>query len=307
MKTGALLDNLHQPADSSFRKLAAMRASCVGTLWTAGTKHRRAVYDECERRLSQPEYIVRIGGHKQTPDEWLADARAALAEVPPGALGRTVLVCGNEPNHPVEGWSGNPEGYGHLYRAICDKLSLPVLFAGPSLGLSDWGGYFLDSWKAAGEPRRGIANLYAENVHNQTFAGFFSDLLYVGEVNMIRPDRVAWFHGEAWPALQQMGVRAALVFIVGGRSGGAWDERYIITEQEAAGLAYAGPPGEATMDEATQEAKIDQILRQNAAITAALIAILKGNLWQGAESVAGQVIALTGKSLAELGLTPPLA
>jgi hypothetical protein len=60
------------------------------------------------------------------------------------------------------------------------------------------------------------------------------------------------------------------------------------------------------MDEETRS-KINQLLAQNALLTNAAIAILRGNLWDGAESVAGQVIALTGKSLDELGLTPPKA
>jgi hypothetical protein len=118
MRVGLLLDNCaigEMPAQGSYEKLEAMGATAVGLLWTGGTRHGRRVYEECERRLERPFYVVRVGGHRQSADEWWDWARAALAEAPNQVLfdGRLALACGNEPN--LEGWGECPEEYGRLY------------------------------------------------------------------------------------------------------------------------------------------------------------------------------------------------
>lgn len=307
MNVGLLLDNINYPADSSFDKLAAMHSSCVGLLFTAGTKHRRAVYDRCENILDSPSYIVRVGGHRQTAAEWLQDARGALAEVPDVVLaeGRVSLVCGNEPNIEF----GGPVEYGQLYAAVKDS-SVPVLFACPSLGVDGWGDWLSQALAAAGNVQRGIVNLYAENVGLiAEFTGMFPEL-HIGEVNsppwMHDGQRVE-FMGQAFSVLAWAGVKSTLIFISGGVSQGAWDEGYILSLSEAQGIGALGDySGGGTMSELEQDAKINQILAQNALLTQAIKAFRTGQ-FSGAAGLDGIYVALTGAPIDYEPSYPPLA
>lgn len=248
MRTGGILDNLNQPAESSYRKLVLMRADAVCTLFTPGTRHRRSVYERCEYDLRKPSYIVRVGGPPQTSGEWLQDARGALAEVPDAALveDRVLLVLGNEGNIEF----GDAARYGQLYAAVRDG-SVPVAFACPSLGVEGWAEWLVKALAAAGErPRYGIVNLYAHHVGRVgDFIGMF-DHLYVGEVNSnpwVRgAERVA-FLADAYKGYALVGVEAAVVFIVGGVSHGAWDEGFVISMEEAEGI------GGIVLDEGEQQ------------------------------------------------------
>jgi len=243
MKTGLLLDNQDYPSDDSYTKLRAMNASCVGMLWTAGTKHRRDVYVRCERELQQPLYILRVGGHPQTPAEWLADARAALSEVPDAVLleDRLVITAGNEPNIEYSDYGAD---YGRFYAGLnAAQSSVPILFACPSLGLDGWSRYLGAALAEAGKPKWGIVNLYGPNIGRiGDFAGMFNEV-YVGEVNStpdMQGDARCAFLRDAFTRFDRDRVRAALVFIAGGQSHGAWNEGYIVSEDEAKGLVYEG-------------------------------------------------------------------
>lgn len=301
MKFGLLLDNVpigQSVPQSSIDKLVAMRASAVGLLWTAGTRHGHEVYEQCEHWLSYPLFLLRIGGHRQTTDEWWDYARDATEQVPSRILqeGRIVLVAGNEPN--LENWP-DPITYGQFYASLHpDSQSLPIAFACPSLGITGWERYLETALaQLPRQPAHMIANLYAENIRHAPMLRTLCDHLYVGEVNRLQMPRVDWFRQEALPTLEATGVEAATVFIAGGQSNGQWNEDYILLLEEAAAITLEEPMAD--------DPRIQQLLDQNGHITQALIAILKDNLWHGPESVAGQVVALTGQKLEELGITVP--
>lgn len=297
MQRGAIIENNQigtLPADTSFEKLKAMKARSCGLLWTGGTRHTRAVYDRLERELDRPEYIVRVGGHYQTPEEWRADAYAAWGEIPESARTRSVFTFGNEPN--LEGWEHDPEGYGRTYNAVRGRTPLPVLFACPSLGIDGWAEWLTRALAAVGgKPRYGIINLYAENVGRiGDFIGMFGEL-FVGEVNsspwMQGGARVE-FMGQAFGTLSRAGVKAALIFIVGGQSHGAWDDRYILSIEEARGIGALGDYEGGSMD----DPRVAQILEQNALINEGFKRILQGR-FTGADGLAGIVVALQGGPL----------
>jgi hypothetical protein len=243
MRVGLLLDNCPIVAtvpNSSIDKLVAMSSSAVGMLWTLGTHHRLDVYTRCERRLPRPLYIIRIGGHKQTVNEWFSDARDALAQVPDQVLidGRVVLTCGNEPN--LEGWVDDPVGYGNFYKdVVSENLSIPVLFGCPSLGVANWQDYLSTALMQCGKPINMIANLYAYQIGMAAMLKTLCTNLYVGEVNRLSIPRISWLH-SAFNTLHAAGVKASLIFIAGGQSGGSWDEGYIISEEEAKQLKWGG-------------------------------------------------------------------
>lgn len=246
MKVGLLLDNCpigQSVPDSSIEKLRAMGASAVGLLWTGGTRHGRDVYERCEAALDRPLYLVRVGGHKQTAAEWLREAGAALEAAPARVRDRIGFNFGNEPN--LEGWADCPESYGARFVEVNAVFDGVVLFACPSLGVEGWRAWLAAAYAAAGKPRRGIANLYAGNVGLVAeLAGLFPEF-YVGEVNdlELRGEARRAFLGQSFATLARAGAQAALVFIAGGRSNGAWDERYIVDAGEVAGLG-APPVGD---------------------------------------------------------------
>lgn len=291
-RPGLVLDNNPigtQPAESSYRKLAAMRAGAVGVLHTGGTRHGREVYDRCEGLLDKPHYILRVGGHRQTADEWLQWMALAISQVPRAIISerRIVVAVGNEPS--LEGWADAPAEYGALYRRASEVIaSPPLLFACPSVGAEGWQAWLDTALAAAERPAQGIVNLYD---FNTALVGSFAHLfpvLYVGEVNTLRPGRVAWLR-DAFAQLEQAGVIAATVFIAGGRSDGAWDEGFIISEDEAAALA----PQEDTV---TDDPRIQRLLDQNALITAALVDFRHGR-FTGADGMDGKIVALNGGQL----------
>lgn len=248
LKVGLLLDNCQTGlqetvSQDSIDKLRAMQASVVGTLWTGGTQHGREVYDRCEAVLDHPLYIVRVGGHRQTPDEWLAFFDAAIDALPDVVLGerRVVIAVANEPN--LEGWHDDPVGYGQLFAAARRIVaSPPLLFACPSLGVVGWERYLETALaQVPAKPANMIANLYDYTVEQAAMLRTLCGNIYIGEVNRLALPRVDWLRG-AFDQLAQAGVVAATLFIAGGKSGGSWDDRYIISKDEAAGLAGWTPP-----------------------------------------------------------------
>ena len=238
MLRGLLLDNLDQPANSSYHKLKLMNAGCVGTLWTAGTHHKRNVYEACEVMLTAPLYMIRIGGHHQPPFEWMADAQDALRELPKQIIleNRALLVCGNEPN--VEGYINKPQDYIDLYKSVCN-LSIPIAAAAPSFGKPDGVSYLSAMRVDFGKkfPLL-VANIYAHNVVPLLpLIKSHCNKLYIGEINTLDcTNRVEFLHG-AFNAHSTAGVIASLVFIAGGKSNGDWDENYIISTDQARELA----------------------------------------------------------------------
>lgn len=238
MKTGLVLDNLNTPAGDSFLKLQAMKAGVVGILWTAGTKHKRVVYDRCEQLLVKPLYLLRVGGHPQAPEEWLADARAALAEVPNNALvgDRVVLIAANEPN--IE-W-GSAESYGQFYAGLDPRnSSVPIAFACPSMGVAGWARYLETALAQGPNPPCIALNTYDYLLQYvpQVIETAHGVPCHITELNSLRTGRVAWLR-DAFGQLERAGVKAATIFIAGGRSNGAWPDGYIVSMDECGQLQW---------------------------------------------------------------------
>lgn len=247
MLTGLLLDNLSEPQESTWTKVAAMRPGVVETLWTAGTKHRAPVYDRLRSLLGDELRCLIIRVDAETPVEWVTAAEHALSEVPADWQGRTVFGVRNEPNIEVE---GRAEDYGRFYAQVCVlrprwTVQKRLLFAGPSFGVEGAWRYLEDSLARVPYRPPGAINLYAHQVDQ-----YIGELLplfdgaYLTELNTLSEPRIEWLRGT-FDALERKGVKAACLFIAGGVANGAWDERYIITEDEAAALRR--PQTEANM------------------------------------------------------------
>jgi hypothetical protein len=248
MLIGAHLDNLDHPSEASYRRLQLMRAEVVGTMWTDGTRHRGQVYGRLEELLTDPVYVVRVGpSGRTTAAAWAADVRAALAEVPLAALaaGRVRVRALNEVNLPAEGgWP--PEAYAAFLRAARRAARLPkeapLLSAPLSLGLPDWPDWWQRFVGASGgrlPADRVAVNCYAHLVdHARSFTQFGRpvDVTEIGTLELPPGrQRAAWLLDRG-RMLAAAGVQSAQAFIVGGRSNGAWDERYILTDDEAAAI-----------------------------------------------------------------------
>ena len=251
MLIGAHLDNVDVPSDASYARLKAMRAQVVGTLWTDGTHHRRPVYDRLEQLLGKPTYSVRVGpSARLSPRAWAKLANEALAEVPPAAVdeGRVRVRCLNEVNLPAEGgWA--PDDYAAFLRAARRLARLPSnvpLVASPlSLGLPDWRDWWQRFVAAAGGPipaDRIAVNCYAHLVAEAAFFADYGRPVDVTEINTLTvprgPARADWLR-QRFRDLEAVGVESAQVFIAGGKSYGAWDENYILTDEEAADLCHS--------------------------------------------------------------------
>ena len=240
-RLGAHLDNLDHPADSSYRKLVLMRAGVVGTMWTDGTRHRRPVYQRLRDELDDPLFHLRVGPSARcTVEQWLRDADAALAELPPGSRVRVRAL--NEVNLDAEGaWS--PEQYADFLMAIraawppeIPLVASPLCLADP--GWRAWRSRFLSA--CGGELPADLAavNCYAHLVDEALALPRPFDVTELNTLAMPPgPARAAWLR----EATDRLAADTTQLFIAGGRSHGAWDERYILTEQEAAILGKAPP------------------------------------------------------------------
>ena len=245
MLIGVCLDNVDEPAEESWRKLAAMRPRVVGTLWTrvsaadGGTRHGRAVYERLEEVLERPTYHVRVGASRRMGvEEWVEAANAALGEVPAAALteGRVRLRCLNEVNLEHEGgWE--PEEYAGFLAEAVERVSVPLLAAPVSLvvGAREWWLRALAAWGGV-VPAAGVcANVYGARVHEVGELLVEGVPWHVTEINTLhaRPggERAGWLV-QSLMALEEAGCETAEVFILGGRSHGAWDERYVLTMEE---------------------------------------------------------------------------
>ncbi|HZQ99000.1 MAG TPA: hypothetical protein VFC93_09310 [Chloroflexota bacterium] len=245
MLIGAHLDNVDNPPDASFRRLGLMRAQVVGTMWTDGTHHRRPVYDRLELLLDKPVYLVRVGpSGRISPRDWARQASAALAELPSAAVdeGRVRVRALNEVNLPAEGgW--RPEQYADFLAAVRKVARLPkdvALVAAPvSLGLPDyvdWWQRFVAACGGLIPADRVAVNCYADLVDQAAWFKGYGRPVDVTELNTLAvppgPARAAWFL-DACQRLAAAGVDSAQAFAVGGVSHGAWDERYVLTDDEA--------------------------------------------------------------------------
>ena len=237
MFTGAILDNVqtvqgHVVPKSSISKLAYMKADAVGMLATGGTWHPKSLYDELISLLN-PFFIIRVGGHRQSIDEFITWAYSVWFNV---SNNKGIITIGNEPN--LEGWQNDPVGYARFAIEVLrelDRLGVPAAVAAPGdIGSSAASFFWLDFLDAFGKyPDRLCVNLYAHNVNG--YADYFRKScqeLYIGEVNTLDIPNRGPFLLESFKKLASVGVKAATIFIAGGYSDGAWDDRYVISAED---------------------------------------------------------------------------
>ncbi len=244
MLIGAHLDNVDQPSEESYRKLELMHARVVGTLWTNGTRHRRDVYQRIEVLLERPIYIVRVGpSGKTTASQWLTDAREAFAEIPLDAIAerRVRWRVLNEVNLPDEGgWT--PAEYAALLVEVaarwpqeCGDLVAAPISLGPADAVTWWNA-FVFACLGRIPAKRVAVNCYAHLVAQASRFTQVKRPVDVTEINTlaIAPglERARWLV-DRFRELARAGIQSAQVFITGGRSNGAWDERYVLTQEEA--------------------------------------------------------------------------
>lgn len=244
MLHGAVLSNLERPTEAAYKRLAAMRASAVQTFWIDGAHHGAEVYHRLGELPDLRLIIVRVGPSRQfTPPEWIAAAREADDwPTPPGV--EVVYQVGNEPNLPAEGaWGASL--YGATLRQIASEYQDHALASAPLSLNGDWQGYMRELVACAGGtlPTKYCAvNAYAENVDHAGFFGQFGAPVILTETgNLAHTGKAAasWYV-EAVGGLE---LHAALRFIAEGKSHGAWDERYVMTDAEAAGIGAHSPFG----------------------------------------------------------------
>lgn len=247
---GCHLPNYEDLTEDDYAKLRAMRPDVLGSLYTPGTKHRRSVYERIERECGKVVWIVRVGpSGKTTPRTWHRDAEAALLEVPPLAFteGRVRLRCLNEVNLPEEGgWA--PEEYAAFLHDCSELLrdDVPLVAAPISLGRNGWQEWLARFVVACGGsiPADRIAvNCYQHLVGEAPFfAGFGRpvDVTEISTLGLSGRERGRWIVDRC-RELAAAGIESAQAFIVGGKSFGAWDERYVISQEEAEEIGRRGP------------------------------------------------------------------
>ena len=244
---GASLDNVDSPPTESYAKLQSMKAQVVGLLWTNGTKNRRGVWEELERRLDKPNYVLRIGpSGRCTATEWLRYFIDAYVEIPGNIIDerRVTLRIMNEWNHTVEG-SWSPEDAAHLINDVVPGirgLTTLDIAAGPISVAPEFGNYqewynrFINAGGLQNVPYQSV-NLYAHTVEQ--------DLPYfiaVGkptictEFNILDLNNRPQWLLDKYNYMRSQGVKSAEIFIIGGQSHGGWPDAYILNEAEAAEL-----------------------------------------------------------------------
>lgn len=245
----------HAWTEEEYRRLQWMQASVVGMLWTGdptqgGTHHRRAEYEEIERRCPSITYSIRVGpSHRITPELWVRYMRAAAAEIPQRILdeGRAIFRVLNEVNLQEEGdWSGRD--YALFLRQVVELLAAEewLLCAAPiSLGRAGWRDWWAEYLETCGgqppTPRQAI-NCYAHlvGVALEHFVGLrvALDCTEVGTLG-IEPGaaRAAWVVAAA-QRMADAGWATCQQFILGAEPGTppAWDGRYRMNDDEAAAL-----------------------------------------------------------------------
>lgn len=242
---GFSLDNVDVPAHESYAKLRAARAEIVGTLWTNGTRHKRNVYEQLERTLDKPHYTLRVGPSQIVPPGvWLQDAQDAINEVPLEivAEGRLAIRHFNEGNLTNEGdWKPQEYADHFLFCANYVKQGWHSIKIGPmpiSLGVWGWRDWY-DAFVRSGG--LGIAdfvsvNCYAHLVNEVDYFLGLGKPVRVTEFNTLdRVERPRWLL-STYTEFMDRGVESAEIFIVGGRSYGAWNEGYIIEQYECEAL-----------------------------------------------------------------------
>lgn len=244
MLVGAHLDNVDTPPDSSYRRLGLIRVDVAVTLWTAGTRHRRSVYEDLWR-AGVRRLCIRVGdeGIVGGVPDYLTDVDQAVNEAvaagfPEDAIDVQLL---NEPNLRT----ASPVTVGtfvgavlHGWRRKARPLLPPV-----SRGKEGWQDYARAMVGAVGPLPALVGyavHAYADDCANLPACDPAGVPVVVTEFS--HPTLTGRARGEWVVArLREMarkGYGYACQFIVDGVTGGAWPENYRMTDEEA--LAIGG-------------------------------------------------------------------
>lgn len=255
--TGVHFTNREQPTDDEYRQLDLARPEIVSLMG----HHGRGVYERIEQLvagwLRLPLYLCRVGAGRQDAYGAVNDYRRARAQVPERVLakGRWWPRYNNEPNHIDEGWPDDPEGYAACLAAVAEVCTEPLGLANLTLGRvgesnckvrMDWPDYLVRLLQAGVLARvRWVAlSLYGDMADPARLTAY----LELGKPLLAVEYGVPWNRGEErikwwlWRGrqLQSAGVKGLCVYIVGGEPGGQWPAEYVLTDDEAAGVAEVG-------------------------------------------------------------------
>jgi lysozyme len=262
---GVHLDNVDQPPEASYRRLALARADAALALWTAGTRHRRGVHQRL-RALGVGRVCVRVGDEwiAGSVDDYLRDVDAAVDEAVAGGFAEDQVDVQilNEPN--LGPCSATEVGLfvGQVlqrWRRRARAVLPPV-----SRGRPGWQDYAAQVLAVAGPPPARVAR--AEHAYGADCEALppcdpAGPPVLVTEFS--RPDLTGAARGrwavEQLRALSARGYAAAYQFILDGRTGGAWPDAYRMTDDEAAVIGQRGalPDGPTTEQGASMLRIID--------------------------------------------------
>ena len=248
MRVGAHAPNYDTLTDADYHRLLLLRATVVGTLWTGGTRHKAEVYRKVDQVCPGCHFIIRVGpSGRTTAEQWMRDAKDAVhqaleAGIPMERLFLRVL---NEVNLKDEGqWT--PDEYVALLREIRARFAAaPPLVSSPlSMGVTQdshiglaWQPWFARFVEAGGLD---LVDRVAVNVYpdaGQPLAPFLAagkpiDVTEYGMLSVPHGQRGSAYADHAH-ALALHGAQTLQFFILNGKSHGAWDERYCLTDDEA--------------------------------------------------------------------------
>ncbi len=243
---GVHLDNVDQPPESSFRRLALARPEAALALWTAGTRHRRGVYRRL-RALGVARVCVRVGDERiaGSVDDYLRDVDAALDEAVAGGFAEDDVDVQllNEPNLGPN----SATDVGLFVGQVVRRWRRPARAVLPpvSRGRPGWQGYAAQVLAVAGPLPARVAraeHAYAGDLEALPPCDPAGPPVLVTEFS--RPDLTGAARGgwvvDQLRALAAKGYAQAHQFILDGRPGGAWSDSYRMTDDEAAVIGRRG-------------------------------------------------------------------
>ena len=251
---GAHFTNRQVPTEAEYAQLHLARPEIVGLLG----HHERAVYERLEVLSGdwgrRPLYLCRIGEGRQDPYGAVNDYRRARAQVPAWILEerRWWPRYGNEVNHTEEGWPSDPEGYTACLAAVREVCTEPLGLANLTLGrlgepgckvLMDWQVYLARLLRAGAlaQVQWVALSLYGNMADPDQLLPYYG----LGQCLIAVEYGVPWYRGQdrmqwwLWRGrqLQSAGISGLCIYIVGGETGGHWPAEYILTDEEARGVA----------------------------------------------------------------------
>ncbi len=238
MRPGLFLPNypLDQWQERDWRVVDAVRAASYLVL---AREYDGSLYTALEERGAKwgrrPLYIVRLDPERKTSEGSLEALVAARERIPVGIRneGRVLYVIGANPDKPEE-WPAGLAAYSQAVAYVASRSGEKVVTANlcdnarhPELAEAiKWcAGVGVEAYGANGDPALWE---WARETGKPVYILETGTLLYRGA------ERATW-QGWRYEQYAGLGAETAIWFIGGGRSYDAWDEGYILSEDEAAG------------------------------------------------------------------------